>query len=184
MDRALNDPGVIINVSIWRFFGQGHPVLLRKEVAMHEFKKILFPVDLSEAASKIAPYVRELAVKFEAEIHLLFVARILQHFTSIYVPHPSVNKFEGEIVKGAEKKLQEFMEESFPDYPCKAKVIMGDAAEEVLNYTQSEGIDLVVMGTHGRKGLEHIVFGSVAERVVRKSPVPVLTVNPYGKLAK
>ena len=184
MDRALNDPGVIINVSIWRFFGQGHPVLLRKEVAMHEFKKILFPVDLSEAASKIAPYVRELAVKFEAEIHLLFVARILQHFTSIYVPHPSVNKFEGEIVKGAEKKLQEFMEESFPDHPCKAKVILGDAAEEVLNYVQSEGIDLVVMGTHGRKGLEHILFGSVAERVVKRSPVPVLTVNPHGKPAK
>ena len=60
-------------------------------------------------------------------------------------------------------------------------IILGDAAEEVLNYVQSEGIDLVIMGTHGRKGLEHIIFGSVAERVVKQSPVPVLTVNPYGK---
>jgi nucleotide-binding universal stress UspA family protein len=123
-----------------------------------------------------------MAVKFDVEIHLLFVARILQHFTSIYVPHPSVNKFEAEIVEGAEKKLQEFTEEYFKDVPCKARVMVGDPAEETLNYVRSEGIDLVIMGTHGRKGLEHILFGSVAERVVKQSPVPVLTVNPYRKV--
>jgi nucleotide-binding universal stress UspA family protein len=60
---------------------------------------------------------------------------------------------------------------------------LGDAAEEILKYVRSEGIDLIIMGTHGRKGLEKIVFGSVAERVVQKSPVPVLTINPYGKAA-
>ena len=149
---------------------------------MDVFKKILFPVDLSEVSPKIVPYVREMAAKFDAEVHLLFVARILQHFTSIYVPHPSVNKFEAEIVKGAEKRLQEFTEEYFKDVPCKAKVVLGDAAEETLNYVRSEGIDLLIMGTHGRKGLEHILFGSVAERVVKNSPVPVLTVNPYRKV--
>jgi nucleotide-binding universal stress UspA family protein len=149
---------------------------------MQAFKQILFPVDLSEVSPKIAPYVIEMAEKFDAEIHLLFVARILQHFTSIYVPHPSVNKFETEVIEGAEKKLQEFMEEYFKDVPCKAKVMLGDPAEETLNYVRSEGIDLVIMGTHGRKGLEHILFGSVAERVVKQSPVPVLTVNPYRKV--
>jgi nucleotide-binding universal stress UspA family protein len=146
-------------------------------------KKILFPVDLSEVSPKIAPYVKEVASKFEAEVHLVFVARILQHFVSIYVPHPSVRNFEAEIVKGAERKLEEFVEEHFQGVSPKAKVVLGDAAEEILNYVQSEGIDLVIMGTHGRKGLEKIVFGSVAERVVKKSPVPVLTVNPYGKAA-
>jgi nucleotide-binding universal stress UspA family protein len=146
-------------------------------------KKILFPVDLSEVSPKIAPYVKEVASKFEAEVHLLFVARILQHFVSIYVPHPSVRNFEAEIVKGAERKLEEFVEEHFQGVSPKAKVVLGDAAEEILNYVKSEGIDLVIMGTHGRKGLERIVFGSVAERVVKKSPVPVLTVNPYGKAA-
>ncbi|MGD8924366.1 MAG: universal stress protein, partial [Syntrophobacterales bacterium] len=98
---------------------------------MGSFKKILFPVDLSEASPKVVPYVREMAEKFEAEVHLLFVARILQHFTSIYVPHPSVNKFEQELIEGAEKKLQEFTEEYFEDVPCKGKVILGDAAQEV-----------------------------------------------------
>ena len=148
---------------------------------MRSIKKILFPVDLSEVSPKIAPYVREMTARFDAEIHLLFVARILQHFTSIYVPHPSIMNFEGEITKGAEKKLQEFVQETFPEGSCKAQVVLGDAAEEILNYAEFEGIDLIIMGTHGRKGIERIIFGRVAERVVKKSPIPVLTVNPYGK---
>ncbi len=145
-------------------------------------KKILLPVDLSEVSPKLVPYVKEVAAKFDAEVHLLFVARIMQHFTSIYVPHPSVNKFETEIIEGAEKKLQEFVKEHFAGSSPKAKVVLGDAAEEILSYAEAEGIDLIIIGTHGRKGLERIIFGSVAERVVKKSPVPVLTVNPYGRL--
>lgn len=148
---------------------------------MEFFKKILFPVDLSEVSPKIAPYVREMTAKFDAEIHLLFVARILQHFTSIYVPHPSVSKFEAEIGEGAERKLQEFVQETFPEGSCRTQVVLGDAAEEILKYAEAEGIDLIIMGTHGRKGIERIIFGSVANRVVKKSPIPVLTVNPYGK---
>ena len=148
---------------------------------MEYFKKILFPVDLSEVSPKLVPYVKEMAATFGAEIHLLFVARILQHFTSIYVPHPSVSKFEAEVVEGAEKKLQEFVEEQFESDSCTARVVLGDPAEEILNYAQAEGIDLIIIGTHGRKGLERIIFGSVAERVLKKSPVPVLTVNPYRR---
>jgi nucleotide-binding universal stress UspA family protein len=157
---------------------------MRKEFAMQHFKKILFAVDLSEVSPKLVPYVKEMAVTFGAEVHLLFVARILQHFTSIYVPHPSVNKFEAEMVKGAEKRLQEFVDEHFQDDSPKAQVVLGDPAAEILNYAQAEGIDLIIIGTHGRKGLEHIIFGSVAERVVKKSLVPVLTVNPYKEPAE
>jgi len=148
---------------------------------MEYFKKILFPVDLSEVSPKLVPYVKEMAATFDAEVHLLFVARILQHFTSIYVPHPSVNKFEAEVVEGAEKKLQEFVEEQFESDSCTARVVLGDPAEEILNYAQAEGIDLIIIGTHGRKGLERIIFGSVAERVLKKSQVPVLTVNPHRR---
>ena len=146
-------------------------------------KKILFPVDLSEVSPKIAVYVNEVASKFGAEVHVVFVARVLEHFTSIYVPHPSVRNFEAEIVKGAERRLDEFVGEHFRGVSPKVQVVLGDAAEEILNYIRSQSIDLVIMGTHGRKGLERIVFGSVAERVVQKCQVPVLTINPYGKAA-
>ena len=147
---------------------------------MKEFKKILFPVDLSESSPKLVPYVTTMAEKFGAEIHLLFVARVFEYFSGIYVPHPSISKFEDEIVEGAKKRLKEFTEEYFSDFPeTRAEVVPGDISEEILKYTGSKGIDLLILGTHGRKGLEKVVFGSVAERVAKASPVPVLLVNPY-----
>ena len=154
--------------------------LKTRRLEMKEFKKILFPVDLSESSEKILPYVQAVAKKFEAKIHILFAARVFEYFTSIYVPHPSINKFEKEIIDGAEKKLYEFIDKYFKEYPgTKTVVVAGDASEEIINYVESQGIDLIIMGTHGRKGLDKVMFGSVAERVVKTSPVPVLVVNPY-----
>lgn len=147
---------------------------------MKEFKRILFPVDLSESSTNIVPYVQTVAKKFECQIHILFAARVFEYFTSIYVPHPSINKFEKEIIAGAEKRLYEFLDEHFSDFPnAKIAVVAGDASEEILNYTNDNQIDLVIMGTHGRKGMDKIIFGSVAERVVKTSPVPVMVVNPH-----
>ena len=147
---------------------------------MKEFKKILFPVDLSESSPKIVPCVTTMAEKFGAEVHLLFVARVFEYFTGIYVPHPSINKFEDEVMEGATKKLEEFKEEYFSDFQdVKAEVVPGDSSEEILKYIQTKGIDLLIMGTHGRKGLEKVIFGSVAEKVSKASPVPLLLVNPY-----
>jgi nucleotide-binding universal stress UspA family protein len=147
---------------------------------MKEFKRILFPVDLSESSEKIIPVVQTVAEKFESEIHILFAARVFEYFTSIYVPHPSINKFEKEIIDGAEKRLYEFMDEHFSKFPnTKTAVVAGDASEEILNYIEDQHMDLVIMGTHGRKGMDKIIFGSVAERAVKLSPVPVMVVNPY-----
>lgn len=76
--------------------------------------------------------------------------------------------------------MEEFVAAHFERYPAlKAKVIIGDAAERILNYITSEEIDLVIMGTHGRKGLERVFFGSVADRVIKMAPVPVLSINPH-----
>ena len=57
----------------------------------------------------------------------------------------------------------------------------GVAFVEIIDYAKTEGIDLIVMGTHGRSGIEHILIGNVAEKVVRKSPCPVMTIRPKGK---
>jgi len=59
------------------------------------------------------------------------------------------------------------------------RVVSGDTVDEILKVIESEDIDLLIMGTHGRKGLDHTIFGSVAEKVVKKSPSPVLVINPY-----
>ena len=147
---------------------------------MKEFKRILFPVDFSESSAKIVPYVQTVAKKFDTEIHILFVARILDYFTGIYVPAPSITTMEKDIIDGAEKRLYEFMDEHFRAFPnTKTAVVAGDASEEIIKYIEDRHIDLVIMGTHGRKGLDKVIFGSVAERVVKTAPVPVMVVNPY-----
>jgi nucleotide-binding universal stress UspA family protein len=147
---------------------------------MHDFKKILFPLDLSESSAKIVPFVKSLASRYDARVHLLFVARVFDYFTSMYVPHPSVSQFEKEVIEGAEKRLYEFADENFAAVAgTRTQVVAGDPSDEILGYIAAHGIDLVVMGTHGRKGLDKVIFGSVAERVVKSSPVPVMVVNPF-----
>jgi len=72
------------------------------------------------------------------------------------------------------------MDVHFSNFPnTKTRVVAVDASEEILNYIENQHIDLVIMGTHGRKGMDKIIFGSVAERVLKASPVPVMVVNPY-----
>ena len=147
---------------------------------MKDIKKILFPVDLSEASQKIVPYVETIANRFDAEIDLLFVARLFEYFVSVYVPYSSITSFENEIAKGGKRRLDEFQEKYFPKpFKTKTVVLLGDASEKIIEYAMEEKTDLIIMGTHGRKGLDRVIFGSVAERVSKTAPVPVLLVNPY-----
>ena len=147
---------------------------------MKGFGKILFPIDLSEVSPKMAPWVRDFAERCEAEIHLLFVAREFGHYVSVYVTPELIQSLEGQIIKGGEKKIEEFAEAHFKGYhACKATVVVGDAAEEIIKYAETDKIDLIIIGTHGRKGMDRILFGSVAEKVIKMSSVPVLSINPY-----
>jgi nucleotide-binding universal stress UspA family protein len=147
---------------------------------MKEFKRILFPVDLSESSAKIVPYVQSVAKKYASKIHILFAARVFQYFSGVYVPPSSINRFEKEIIEGSEKRLYEFTDEHFSAFPnTKTAVVAGDASEEIIKYIEDRHIDLVIMGTHGRKGMDKIIFGSVADRIVKTAPVPVMLVNPF-----
>jgi nucleotide-binding universal stress UspA family protein len=147
---------------------------------MDAFRRILFPVDLSESSERLVPTVMTMVQKFDAELHLLFVVRILRYFTDIYVPHPSINLFETEMVEGAQKKMEEFRQSCFADLAAiQTNVLLGDPADTIIEYINDNGIEMVVMGTHGRKGLDRVLFGSVAERVIKTSPVPVLVANPF-----
>ena len=147
--------------------------------------RILFPVDLSESSENLVPFVLTVAERFEAEIHLLYVARRLRYFTGMHVSPRIILQFEGEIEAGATKRMGEFKTKHFPDYPnLKSAVIPGVAAEQIISYCERERIDLTIMGTHGRKGADKIIFGSVVERVVQSGAVPVLVINPYRAAAK
>jgi nucleotide-binding universal stress UspA family protein len=145
---------------------------------MKEFSKILFPCDLTENASRILPYVLSVGEKYNARICLLFVVEDLPLFHPI--PYVSMGWDQGKILKDAENAVNLFCEEHLQSCPNFQKLILtGDPASAILKTIDSNDIDLVVMGSHGRKGLEETIFGGVAENVLKKSPVPVLTVNPH-----
>ncbi len=147
---------------------------------MKDFKKILFPVDLSEASIKVVPYVVGMAKKFGASIDLLHVARLFEHFESSYIPHPSLDQFEKDIAAGAIKSMEEFRQTHFSEFKnMTVEVVTGYTSEEILKYVGAHGMDLVIMGTHGRKGLDRVLFGSVARRVSQDCPVPLLLINPF-----
>ncbi len=148
---------------------------------MVKINKILFPVDLTANSSKVFPYVLSVSEKYGAEICLLHVVEDFAKWGGgMYIPHIALEQYREDALRGAEKALGKVCEEQLQGYrDFKKKIVYGDPAQEILKAIESEEIDLVVMGTHGRKGLENVLFGSVARNVVRRSPVPVLTVNPY-----
>jgi nucleotide-binding universal stress UspA family protein len=147
---------------------------------MNEIKKILVPVDFSENSQKILRSAIMLAGKFQAQLSVVFVVQSFDDYSGFFVPHIPIAQFEEEMVQAAQQKMTAFVAETMdPALPHEATVLRGDVANEILRHAEETGIDLIVMGTHGYKGLEKVLFGSVAEKVVKLAPCPVLTINPY-----
>ena len=149
---------------------------------MLEIKKILFPCDLEESSSKIMPYVLSVSEKYNCMIYLLHVVKDLPLWSVCYIPYPSSwDELLNKALEVSQKALDIVREEKMQDHPnVIGKVVSGDPATKILNTIEAEDINLVIMGTHGRKGFDHAIFGSVAEKVVKKSPVPVLVINTFN----
>lgn len=146
---------------------------------MAQIKRILCAIDFSEHSPAVADYARTFADAHGAEVIVLYVAPSLSQYVGFHVPPSSIESFVGEIVSGADKTMDAFLEENFPDRPAvQGRVLTGYAAEEVLRVAETEQADLIIMGTHGRKGIDRILFGSVAEKVVKSAKAPVLTIRP------
>jgi len=144
-----------------------------------EINKILVPVDFSENSKKVLEAAGYFSGMCKARLHAVFIVQSFDDYSGFFVPHMPVAKFEEEMVQAAEEKMEKFLE-GFKE--VEAKVLVGDVAEEIIRHAEESGMDMIIMGTHGYKGLEKVMFGSVAEKVVRSSPCPVLTINPYKNL--
>jgi len=145
---------------------------------MVQVKKILCAVDFSEASKEVAGYAAYLAKSVNAQILVLYVAPSLSQYVGFHVPPNSIESFVKEIVAGADKSMEAFLSEQFKGVNARGEVVTGYAAEEILHIAEEEKVDMIVMGTHGRRGIDRILFGSVAERVVKNAECPVLTVRP------
>jgi len=142
-----------------------------------EVKKVLWPTDFSSTAEKALPYVTDLTQKYGAEIHVLYVIEDMAHHESWYgdFDRPRVDKLMEWADKSAKKRLDQVCEKYLNSCPLYIKhIAVGDPAQEILKLIDNEGVDLVVMASHGQKG--HFRFGSVTEKVMKHSPVPVTTI--------
>ena len=145
---------------------------------MPAIKKILCALDLSQHSEHVAAYATEFSKKFDAEIVAVYIAPALTQYVGFHVPPSSIENFVREIVTGAEESMQEFVGKHFVGVNATGKVLHGYAAEEILTHAAEIGADMIIMGTHGRKGIDRILFGSVAEKIVKSSTIPVMTVRP------
>lgn len=145
---------------------------------MQDIKKILCAVDFSEMSPKVAEYALKLGKSLGASVNALYVAPSLSQYVGFHVPPASIENFVGEIVTGAEKTMDTFVQENFEGIEVKGDVVSGYAAEEILDYAVKNNMDMIIMGTHGRKGIDRVLFGSVAEKVVKSAEMPVLTIRP------
>ncbi|MFW5731190.1 MAG: universal stress protein [Desulfonatronovibrionaceae bacterium] len=145
---------------------------------MARIENIMCAVDFSDMSAKVASYTQELAKSLNASVKVVYVAPSLSQYVGFHVPPTSIESFVGEIVTGAEKTMDSFIEENFSQIQVEGKVLSGYAAEEIINYAEQENIDLIVMGTHGRKGIDRVLFGSVAEKIVKSAKMPVMTIRP------
>lgn len=149
----------------------------RKGVRMN-FNTILFATDFSEGSDFAFQSALSLARQFDSKIIVLHIINEPVDLRGFYVPHISFDKLEEEIEQGAEKLMEQFCRTHMKDFEnYESCVFPGIPYDEIIKRALEFNADLIVLGTHGRTGLDHVLFGSTAEKVVRKSPVPVMTIR-------
>jgi len=142
------------------------------------FEKILTAIDFSENSEFAFDYAVTMAKQFESELTILHVINEPVDLRGFYVPHISFEQLEKEIEEGAVKMMENFCSSklaSLQNY--KTAIVSGIPYDEITRKAEEIGASLIVLGTHGRTGLDHILFGSTAERVVRSANCPVMTIR-------
>jgi nucleotide-binding universal stress UspA family protein len=142
-------------------------------------QKILAPTDFSDHSCHALAYARTFADRWEAELHLLNVIEPAVFPTEAGLTPMGMMNLDSELTEASERAMVEFCKRiELAGADLKTAIRHGRASSAIIDYARENSIDLVVIATHGRTGLEHLIFGSTAERVVRESPCPVLTIRP------
>lgn len=146
---------------------------------MIDLKRILVPTDFSKPSQNALTYAAAFAEKFGAELHLLHVVQDLALFIPDMVTvTPPIGPTVEQLTAGVRVAFERLVKENkLEKFKTTHFVREGTPFYEIIQYAKEKDIDLIIMGTHGHSGLAHVLMGSVAEKVVRKAPCPVLTVR-------
>ena len=156
---------------------------------MKEIKKILLPIDFSDASTTLLQYGVYLAEKYDARIYIVFVTEDAVTYAGLSYPNHSelpladipFNRLQEDLTAYARERMEKFLEKNMTPagVAYQSTILFGHVAEEIIDYANKETIDLIIIGTHGFKGLNRMLLGSVAEKVVKLAPCPVMTINAY-----
>jgi len=147
-----------------------------------QIKTILFPTDFSNGARAAMDHAVSLARDYQARLVLLYVVQDIS-IAEWYIPSSlSVTDLLEDMQKSASQEMDKWAAEvSVNVKDLETMVVRGVPFVEIIRTAREKKVDLIVIGTHGRTGIDHLLFGSTAEKVVRKAPCPVLTVRSAGK---
>jgi nucleotide-binding universal stress UspA family protein len=144
-----------------------------------KYKKVLFCTDFSNISDCAFDYAFGLAKRDEAVLYILHVTPLIpqQYFTDAYFSKEQLDKIAADNKKYLKKEFNDKYLRRIKD-KTKVKTVTksGREDDEILEFARKETIDILVIGTHGRTGIEHAFLGSVAEKVIRRSPIPVFVI--------
>ncbi|MBI4418897.1 MAG: universal stress protein [Ignavibacteriales bacterium] len=143
-----------------------------------DLNKILVPIDFSDNSRKALRYAIPFAEQFNATVDLIYVVEPTVYPADFSFGQVGFPAIEDELRKRGSEELDELIaNEIGKRVKAKRVVRTGKAFYEILLYAKEEKMDLIIIATHGHTGIEHVLFGSTAEKVVRKAPCPVLVVR-------
>jgi len=145
---------------------------------MITIKKILCPIDFSDFALYALNYAVSFAKQYKAKLLILHVVDVFIHDPAYLAPDVPDRSMFDDFEKKARARLEEVVEKSIPaGIETEVIVRAGRAFAEIVRAAKEKEADMIVIATHGRSGLSHAMFGSTAEKVVRKAPCPVLSIK-------
>ena len=149
---------------------------------MIKIDKILLPTDFSEHSEHALSYALSFAKEYGAKLYVLHVIEDIQYLANAYMFDVPVMPSFADIEQSRLKEMQEFIDRVItdPTVAIEKAIKRGRPFVEIIRAAREEEVDLIVIATHGRSGIEHVFFGSVAEKVVRKAPCPVLSIRMPG----
>ena len=143
-----------------------------------KIERILFATDFSEGSDHALPYAVDMAKQYGARLYFVHVIYDVAKTAGWYVPHVSIDEIYRDMEQSARSELEKiFIDEMRGFKNIEYKVLKGIPYEEISKLAAEQKVDLIVLGTHGRRGIDRMLFGSTAEQVVRNAPCPVLSVR-------
>lgn len=154
----------------------------RNQSAMTQFNQILVPIDFSEFSRDAISHAKYLAADFGSTVRLLHIVEEVIHPSFYVTGQTSLTTWFPEIEATSLKEMKKLADDApGPQVPLEFHIKEGRAAVDIIGFAKKNLIDLIVMASHGLTGIEHLLLGSVAEKVVRMAPCPLFTIKSFGR---